>query len=264
MKTIVFILCIGLTLGEMFGQVGIGTVNPTNSSMLEVSSTSDGGATYKGFMPPRVLTVTERDAIYPNYSDYGLIVFVANNGSGQGCLQIWDGDSWEDINCITVAQPVVWVNEFHYNNIGTDVGEFIEVAGLAGTDLSTYSIVLYSGTNGQAYNTRSLSGIISSESNGYGTVSFNYNDEIRNTTHGIALVNSGIVVQFLSYSGSFTATDGPAVGMDSEDILENENQNTPIGESVQLTGTGNQYSNFIWNAPADDSPGALNVGQIIN
>ena len=39
----------------------------------------------------------------------------------------------------------VFINEIHYDNDGTDVGEFIEIAGPAGTSLSGWKIVLYNG-----------------------------------------------------------------------------------------------------------------------
>ena len=39
----------------------------------------------------------------------------------------------------------VWINELHYDNAGTDVNEFVEVAGPAGTPLDGWSIVLYDG-----------------------------------------------------------------------------------------------------------------------
>jgi hypothetical protein len=38
-----------------------------------------------------------------------------------------------------------WINEFHYDNAGTDAGEFIEIAGLAGTNLAGWQLVLYNG-----------------------------------------------------------------------------------------------------------------------
>ena len=44
------------------------------------------------------------------------------------------------------TSPTVFINEIHYDNTGTDAGEFIEIAGPAGTNLSDYSIVLYNGT----------------------------------------------------------------------------------------------------------------------
>ena len=84
-------------------QVGIGTTTPSPASMLEISSTSDGGSTYKGFMPPRVPNVASRDAINAGYSDYGLTIFLLDYPNNQGCLQTWDGDRWETIHCVTLA-----------------------------------------------------------------------------------------------------------------------------------------------------------------
>jgi hypothetical protein len=85
----------------------------------------------------------------------------------------------------------VFINEFHYDNSGTDVGEFIELAGLAGTNLNGWSLVLYNGSNGAAYNTIDLSGnTITNESNGFGfvTVSFPSNGLQNGSPDGIALV----------------------------------------------------------------------------
>lgn len=266
MKKVILLFCVGFTMGNLFGQVGIGTVNPTNSSMLEVSSTSDGGDTYKGFMPPRVPNIAARDEITPNISEAGLLVFVMNTGTGESCLQIWDGGVWRDIYCVTIPSPEIWINEFHYDNPGNpDVGEFIEIAGPAGTDLSLYSIELYNGATGTNYRTIILSGIIPDQSNGVGTISFDPNGEMQNgSPDGIAIVKDGIVIQFLSYEGTFTPDSGPANGITSTDIGVIESNTTPIGYSLQLKGTGNKYGDFLWNAPTDDSPGTLNAGQTIN
>lgn len=265
MKTFVLVFCIGFTMGNLYGQVGIGTVNPTNSSMLEVSSTSDGGNTYKGFMPPRVPNIPSRNAIIPNISDAGLLVFVMNNGNGQSCLQIWDGGVWNDIYCVTIPSPEIWINEFHYKNMGTDSGEFIEIAGPAGFDLNICTIELYNGATGTNYQTIPLSGIIPNQSNGVGTLSFVATGLQNGPADGIAIVKAGIVIQFLSYEGMFMANSGPANGINSTDIGVKESKNTtPVGYSLQLTGTGNTYGDFIWNNPVDDSPGTLNVGQNIN
>src|SRR5687768_934289 len=68
----------------------------------------------------------------------------------------------------------VFINEFHYDNSGGDTGEFIEIAGPAGTGLSGYSLVLYNGANGASYNTLALTGTIGNQQNGFGTVSFGY------------------------------------------------------------------------------------------
>lgn len=164
-----------------------------------------------------------------------------------------------------MSSPVVWINEIHYDNLGADVGEFIEVAGTAGLNLSGYTLVLYNGANGQQYTTTILSGIIPNQSNGYGALAFNYpTDGIQNgAPDGLALVQGANVIQFLSYEGVFTAVDGPAIGLNSVNIGVQENGSDPVGLSLQLKGNGNKYSDFIWSAPSAQSPGLINVGQVM-
>lgn len=167
--------------------------------------------------------------------------------------------------------PSIFINEFHYDNASTDTGEFIEIAGPAGTNLSGYSIVLYNGASpgaAVAYNTRALSGVIPDQQNGFGTVSFNYPvDGIQNGSNdGIALVQGSTVLQLLSYEGRFTVStglsnSGPAAGMTSTDIGVSEPGTTPIGQSLRLTGAGTSYSDFTWAAPAANSAGLVNDGQ---
>ena len=102
----------------------------------------------------------------------------------------------------------IFINEILYDITGTDAGEFIEVAGPAGTDLTGWSIVLYNGTGGASYDTDPLSGTIPSQQGGYGTVSISYpSNGIQNgSPDGVALVSPGGLVQFLCYEGTFTAT----------------------------------------------------------
>ncbi|MBD9361470.1 ExeM/NucH family extracellular endonuclease [Methylomonas fluvii] len=163
------------------------------------------------------------------------------------------------------AATPVFINEIHYDNAGTDSGEAIEIAGPAGTDLNGWSLVLYNGNGGASYNSKALSGVIADQTGtGFGTLSFSYpTDGIQNgAPDGIALVNGSTVVQFLSYEPSpFTAVVGPANGMTSVDIGVSETNSTPVGQSLQLKGTGNSYENFTWNAPATNSFGAVNSGQ---
>src|SRR5690554_6919660 len=138
-----------------FAQVGIGTTNPSAASMLEISSQTNGMGDFKGFMPPRVPNENARDAISPTSLDYGLLVFVESIG----CLQIWDRNGWNSVFC-RIPQTEPWINEFHYDNIGGDVGEFVEIAGEAGIDLSNYNLELYNGLNGSRYRNIALRGII--------------------------------------------------------------------------------------------------------
>ena len=109
-------------------------------------------------------------------------------------------------------EPVVFVNELHYDNTGGDTGEGIEIAGTAGTDLTAYSIVLYNGSDQEADDTINLSGILPNQDNGYGTLEFFISGIQNGAPDGFALIKGEEVIQFLSYEGSFTAADGPAAG----------------------------------------------------
>ena len=158
---------------------------------------------------------------------------------------------------------MAWINEFHYDNSGTDTGEFIEIAAAAGTNLAGWTIVLYNGANGTVYNTRSLSGIVPNQQNGFGTISFAYPvDGIQNgAPDGIALVDAlGNVVEFISYEGSFVAVGGAAAGMTSTPVGVLEN-GSATGTSIGRTGTGDEASDFAWALISDDTPGGVNVGQ---
>ncbi|HSG98015.1 MAG TPA: ExeM/NucH family extracellular endonuclease, partial [Woeseiaceae bacterium] len=78
---------------------------------------------------------------------------------------------------------------------------------------------------------------------------------------GIALFDGSTVVQFLSYEGAFTAVGGPANGLTSTDIGVAESFDTPIGDSLQLVGTGSAYGDFTWAAPQPGTFGTVNTGQ---
>ena len=154
----------------------------------------------------------------------------------------------------------VFINEIHYDNAGSDVDEAIEIAGPAGTDLSTYSLVAYNGNNGAEYNTLALSGTIPDQDNGYGTLYFAFSGLQNGAPDGIAFANGATVIQFLSYEGSFAAIDGVASGMTSTDIGVAE-IGTDAGESLQLGGAGTEYSNFTWQESMAQTMGAVNTNQ---
>lgn len=158
----------------------------------------------------------------------------------------------------------VFINEIHYDNAGGDVGEGVEIAGPAGTDLSGISLVLYNGSATQLkpYGTEDLTGIIPNKQDGFGTVSFAIAGIQNGGPDGFALVDTnGSVIQFLTYEGTFTAAEGPAQGMTSISIGVEESGSTPIGHSLQLIGTGSKSEDFTWQAPSADSFGDVNEGQ---
>ena len=156
-----------------------------------------------------------------------------------------------------------FINEIHYDNIGKDTDEAIEVAGPAGTNLSGWALALYNGRNGTLYHTEPLSGIIPDQADGFGAVAFGLAKRIQNgSPDGIALVANGKVVQFLSYEGTFTAAGGPADGMTSTDIRVAESGSTPVEFSLQLKGTDTTPGDFFWSIPAQSSFGAVNAEQV--
>ncbi|MFK5970178.1 MAG: ExeM/NucH family extracellular endonuclease [Candidatus Marithrix sp.] len=173
-----------------------------------------------------------------------------------------------------LALTPVFINEIHYDNIGDDISEAIEIFGPAGTNLADWSIVRYNGADQNIYTTPSaepassdtLSGTIPDLDNGYGVVVINYksNGLQNGTSDGIVLVdNNNVVIQFLSYESSFTAIDGVANNEMSSDIGVTENANTPVGYSLQLTGTGTNYEDFTWNTATANTFGSLNTGQAL-
>ncbi len=158
--------------------------------------------------------------------------------------------------------PSVFINEIHYDNTGADVGEAVEVAGPEGTDLTGWTLQPYNGSNGQAYSATSLAGTIPDQQAGYGTLSFPISGLQNGSPDGIALVDaSSTVVEFLSYEGSFTATNGPASGMGSIDIGVSEASGSAVGDSLQRTGTGTMGGDFTWAGSQPNTFGAVNTGQ---
>ena len=157
-----------------------------------------------------------------------------------------------------VTLPDTRFTEIHYDNVGTDVNERIEIEGVAGTDLTGWSVVLYNGTNGASYNTFTLSGTIPSvctdPTRGVIVVSYPQDGIQNGAPDGFALVdNLNQVVEFLSYEGTFVASNGPAAGIAATDIVALENS-APLGQSLKRTATG------LWQAPSTANFGACNGG----
>lgn len=151
------------------------------------------------------------------------------------------------VEAATVALPEVRFSEIHYDNVGTDVGESLEIEGPAGTDMTGWSIVLYNGNGGVTYGTAptALSGLIPAQCDGRGTLAVSFptnglqNGGTSPEPDGMALVNaSGVVIEFLSYEGTMTATNGPAAGTTSTNIGASEEPAPAAGTSLQRNADG--------------------------
>lgn len=170
-------------------------------------------------------------------------------------------DGTIDESCVSK----VWINEIHYDNTGTDTEEGFEIAGTEGTDLDGWTFVLYNGNGGASYATVALAGSIPNQQAGLGTLWFARSGIQNGSPDGFALVDpANAVIQFLTYEGSFVAANGPAVGLASSDIGVSEVGSEAVGQSLQLQGIGNQYSDFIWTGPNSHTRGLINTGQTFN
>jgi predicted extracellular nuclease len=159
----------------------------------------------------------------------------------------------------------IFISEFHYDNAGTDEGEFVEVTAPAGTNLTGWSVVLYNGSGGASYDTDVLTGTVADQSVGFGTLVVEYptNGLQNGSPDGIALVdNNGSVVEFLSYEGVFVATAGPANGVTSDDVGVSQNGSGPLGASIDRTDIVPGGYTFVSNS--DNTKGAPNPGLVIN
>lgn len=163
----------------------------------------------------------------------------------------------------TLSAQTVFINELHYDNIGGDVNEGVEIAGPAGTDLTDWMLVPYNGNGGTSYSALTLSGTIPDQMSGFGTLFFAITGLQNGAPDGVALVNAGgTVIQFLSYEGAFMAADGPAAGTMSTDIGVAESNSTTLEtESLQLIGAGMTYADFTWNTPMASTYNAVNTDQ---
>lgn len=156
------------------------------------------------------------------------------------------------------AMPV-FINEFHYDNVGGDVGEGVELAGVAGIDLQGWQLWFYNGSNGQSYKSLTLSGVLSNQQQGYGTLAFAIAGLQNGAPDGIALVDANHQLQqFISYEGAFMALSGVAAGVLSEDVGIVEGGGTAVGMSLQLRGPA--IDQLQWQTGVN-SFGVVNTGQ---
>jgi DNA/RNA endonuclease G (NUC1) len=162
---------------------------------------------------------------------------------------------WSASNAFAQSVPDIRFSEIHYDNTGADTGEAIEVSGPAGTDVTGWRVVLYNGNGGATYDTRTLSGAFPATCGSRGVMVINYpiNGIQNGDPDGLALIDAaGNVVEFLSYEGTFTASNGPATGLLSIDIGVREAGNEPLGLSLARDGSG------AWSSPAANTFGVCN------
>jgi hypothetical protein len=154
---------------------------------------------------------------------------------------------------VTTVSIVARINEFHYDNIGTDVNEFVEIRisgpiGSQPSNLSQYSIALYNGASQTIYDSAALNTLVQTcdATNCY----YVWQPlSIQNgSPDGIALIGPSGLIEFISYEGVFIASDGGAIGINSNDVgvLEDNVITTGTG-SIQRTSSGTWILNQTAN-----------------
>lgn len=142
---------------KTFSQVGIGTEEPSEKARLEIQGWNEDEGVYRGFLPPRVPSNTERDLIDPDASDNGLMVYVNDSK----CIEIWDGSSWIKVKC---DEDLPYANDLFISEYveGDGFNKAIEIANFTGgdIDLADYELRIRYDT-GATNSTIDLSGILS-------------------------------------------------------------------------------------------------------
>lgn len=134
--------------------------------------------------------------------------------------------------CPPPAAPNLYINEFHYDNNGTDYNEFIEIySEVQLANPGDYTLIHYNGGGGSLLINKTLDNLTEySDNNGYYYV---WEQTMQNSNEGIALCGPSGLIEFISYEGVFTAQGGCAANMSSTDVNTSESSSTPVGGSIQ-------------------------------
>jgi hypothetical protein len=169
-------------------------------------------------------------------------------------------------NCPAINGDKVYISEFHYKGAGT---KFIEITGVAGTDLSDYQLIFLN--NGPDTSIFNLTGFIPDQIDGFGTVVF-YEDAQgfsfeSNGKGGLVLYNTltSKVIYYISYGEENAEFDpqAPIIEGMVPIYAGKEQGHTTDGESIQINGVGFCPGDLLWGGPSPSSPGLLNQSQLL-
>jgi uncharacterized protein len=150
-----------------------------------------------------------------------------------------------------------FISEINYDPPGTDADEFVEVQIPAGTSSADLSVVLYNGSNGQSYGTFTLPAVTAPT--GSPAVAVVATAGLQNgSPDGVALVRGATVLEFLSYEGTMTASNGPAAGRTSADVAVGQDGSQAAGWTLQRSYDSATDAR-VWTGPIAGSKGAVNA-----
>ncbi len=176
----------------------------------------------------------------------------------------------------------VVINEVDYNQLGIDVGEYVELYGPAGQSIFGHKLIFYDGSpdDRSPYREVPLAGFIpgdehfvvgSAQVPNVLQVAWTV-DAIKNDApNGIVLTKPAetppfedIVVQAISYGGSFVGAAGPAAGVTFVDmgVTDQVSANQDLSAEVSLQRLPNVFGD--WVATSDDGLGPDGTPGLIN
>src|SRR5690554_971823 len=134
---------------SLFGQVGIGTTEPSPASMLEISSQTNGVGSYKGLMPPRVPDIAARNSINPNLDDEGLLIYVLSDNT----LYLWTGIEWQTVHKSSHGAYTsdLFISEYVEGSLNNKA---LEIANFTGSSVNLNDYELLISRNGGTNNSR--------------------------------------------------------------------------------------------------------------
>ena len=148
----------------------------------------------------------------------------------------------------------IWINEIHYDNSGTDEGEFIELAVSSDfPNISAVTITLYNGNSGGEYDAVTLNNFnVGSSNNGFTFYYYDFpSNGIQNgAPDGVQLLMNGSIVDAVAYEGSLADSDGNPMEEGGEDYQTSSEE----AQSISRSG----LDGSLWEEMVI-TPGAINA-----
>ncbi|HKK80001.1 MAG TPA: hypothetical protein VJ933_10245 [Phaeodactylibacter sp.] len=155
----------------------------------------------------------------------------------------------------------LFLSELHYNNVGMDIDEGVEVTGEAGLDLSRYQIDYYSQSS--YVGTVHLSGTLDDQIDGVGAYWVPIVD-LDDNVNAVCLYNkvSGQIVELFTNNRFLVSplVGGVADGITPPSIEQQQSDSTSLNRSLQRNGDGAcPTANSVWGGPFESSRGLINT-----
>lgn len=161
----------------------------------------------------------------------------------------------------------VFINEINYLN---EERPFVEVVAPSTIDIDGYTLHYYNAA-GEVYHTQPVE--VGSSDNDP-NIGNSPSDEcisrfviidvvimLTDDKSGVAMTDPhNSLVQYVTYGGTNVAQGGPAKNVVSDNIGKQATDDA----SLQLTGEGNSYDDFIWDAPGSSTAGVANEDQDVS